>query len=89
MSNVQKLVGIVVNNTRNKTIKVIVSRMISHPRTGKYIVKKKHYHVHDENNTAQINDKVVIKYVKPISKTKSFCLSKILVLDKSHSQELV
>lgn len=72
------LVGIVVSNKMDKTAVVKVERRIQHPVYGKYVKKTKKYHIHDENNATAIGDKVQIKECRPLSKTKSWTLDKVI-----------
>jgi small subunit ribosomal protein S17 len=72
------LVGEVVSNKMTKTIVVEIERKIQHPVYGKYVKKRKRYHVHDENNSCAIGDTVQIKECRPLSKTKSWILDKII-----------
>ncbi|MBA2654469.1 MAG: 30S ribosomal protein S17 [Gammaproteobacteria bacterium] len=72
------LVGVVVSNKMTKTIVVKVERKIKHPVYGKYIKKSKNYHVHDEENRCSIGDTVQIIECRPMSKTKSWMLEKVI-----------
>lgn len=72
------LVGVVISNKMTKTIVVKVERKIKHPVYGKYVKRTKNYHVHDEDNTCAIGDTVEIKECRPLSKTKSWTLEKII-----------
>jgi small subunit ribosomal protein S17 len=72
------LVGTVVSNKMDKTIVVRVERKIQHPVYGKYVKKSKKYHVHDEKNECTMGDVVQISETRPLSKTKSWQLDKIL-----------
>jgi small subunit ribosomal protein S17 len=72
------LVGTVVSHKMMKTIVVKVERKIKHPMYGKYIRRTKKYHVHDEHNTCTVGDTVQIKECRPLSKTKSWTLDKII-----------
>ncbi len=82
MENKRKLrkqkIGIVVNDSMDKTIKVEVRRRMRHPIYGKFIEKRKNYLVHDENNEAKLGDKVRIMECRPISKLKRWRLVKII-----------
>lgn len=40
--------GVVTSNKMDKTVTVLVERKVKHPLYGKYVVKSKKYHVHDE-----------------------------------------
>jgi len=69
--------GVVVSASMDKTAKVEVSRYVKHPKYKKFIKHVKKYLVHDENNennTATVGDKVVIRESRPISKNKNFIL---------------
>lgn len=73
------VIGRVLSNKMNQTATVLVERKVKHPVYGKYVRKSKKYHVHDEDNALQIGDMVQIKETRPISKTKSWALDKVLV----------
>lgn len=66
--------GTVVGTTMDKTAKVAVARYVRHPKYKKFIKQVKKYLVHDENNTATVGDKVVIRETRPISKRKNFVI---------------
>lgn len=68
------LEGRVISAKTDKTITVQVTRTVKHPRYRKYIKRSKNYVAHDEGNTCQENDTVVIRESKPISKTKRWVL---------------
>lgn len=71
------LTGIVTSDVRDKTITVTVTSRQTHPIYGKQYTISRKYTAHDENNEAHKGDKVTIKEVRPISKTKSFTLDRI------------
>ncbi len=64
--------GIVISDSPNKTITVIVERKYQHPVLKKVIKAKKKYNVHDEENKFKNGDKVSIIESKPFSKNKKF-----------------
>jgi small subunit ribosomal protein S17 len=70
--------GVVIADSRNKTIKVGVKYLSKHQRYGKYLRKQIVLHVHDEKNEAKIGDTVEIMECRPISKTKSWRLVKVI-----------
>jgi small subunit ribosomal protein S17 len=70
--------GIVLSVGRNKTIKVGVEYMTKHARYGKYLRKQIVLHVHDEANDAKIGDRVSIMECRPLSKTKTWRMIKIV-----------
>ena len=74
----KKLVGTVTSDVQNKTIVVAVARRVTHPVYGKQYTVTKKFATHDEKNEAKVGDKVEIVETRPISKNKSFALSRVL-----------
>ncbi len=72
------LVGRVVSNKMNKTVTVLVERKVQHPLYGKFLVRSKKYHAHDETNQFNEGDTVEIAETRPISKTKAWTVVKLL-----------
>ncbi len=70
--------GRVVSDKMDKSIVVLVERMVRHPVYGKFIKRSKKMHVHDAENTCRIGDVVQIKECRPLSKTKSWELVKVV-----------
>lgn len=62
--------GIVVSVSGNKTVKVQVDSMKTHPKYNKQYKQTKNFAVHDEKGIAALGDKVVIEECRPISKMK-------------------
>ena len=74
--NPKILRGVVVSTKNDKTTVVSVARFVKHPKYKKFFKKDKKYQVHDELNSAVVGDKVEIREVRPISKTKRFIIKK-------------
>ena len=72
------LVGVVSNDKRDKTRTVLVDYQVRHPKYGKYIKKQTRYHVHDPENACKMGDRVEIVNCRPISKTKSWRLVRVM-----------
>ena len=72
------LVGTVVSAKADKTVTVAVTRLIKHPRYGKYVRRTSRFHVHDPNGSVQLGDTVQITQCRPISKTKSWRVFKLI-----------
>ena len=70
--------AVVVSKSGDKSISVQIDYKVKHPMYGKYIKRRTRLGVHDENNTAGIGDVVEIAECRPISKTKSWRLVKVL-----------
>ncbi len=71
-------VGKVISNGAQKTAVVETVTRVPHPKFGKIIKQVKRFHVHDEENKAQIGDLVRIMETRPTSKTKRWRLVEIL-----------
>jgi small subunit ribosomal protein S17 len=76
--NTRTLVGKVVSDKRSKTITVLVERRTKHELYGKIVAHSSKYHAHDENNEYQIGDVVEISEGRPISKTKSWSVTRLV-----------
>jgi small subunit ribosomal protein S17 len=74
---VRSLGGRVVSNKMDKTVSVLVERRVKHPLVGKVISKSKKLHAHDENNECNEGDLVTITESRPLSKNKSWVVSKV------------
>jgi small subunit ribosomal protein S17 len=72
------LIGKVVSNKMTKTVTVLVERRVKHPLYGKYIVKSNKYHAHDESEAANEGDVVEIAESRPLSKTKSWTVTRVV-----------
>lgn len=69
--------GKVVSDKMDKTITVLVERRVKHPIYGKFITRSTKIKAHDETNECKTGDLVTISESRPLSKTKSWVLSKI------------
>ena len=70
--------GSVVSDKMDKSAVVLIERRVKHPIYGKFMKKSTKLHIHDENNECAIGDTVQISECRPISKTKSWKLVKIV-----------
>ena len=64
--------------TMDKTVRVNVERIVTHPKYGKAIKKTSKFLVHDEENQCNLGDVVSIVSCRPISKLKSFKIQEVL-----------
>jgi small subunit ribosomal protein S17 len=71
-------VGIVESDARDKTRKVAIRYSVRHPKYGKYIRRRTVLQVHDENNVSKVGDQVEVAECRPISKTKSWVLLRVV-----------
>jgi len=73
-----EVVGEVISNKMDKTISVLIYRMVKHKKYGKFTKKTSVFKAHDEKNQAKIGDIVKIHETRPLSKTKRWALSEIV-----------
>jgi len=62
----------------DKTVTVLVERLVKHRLYKKYVRRRSKFVAHDENNIALVGDKVLITQSRPLSKTKRWRVSKIV-----------
>jgi small subunit ribosomal protein S17 len=75
---VRTITGRVVSNKMDKTITILVERLVKHPLYGKFIKRSTKLHAHDEANECHEGDLVTITECRPISKSKFYKLVKIV-----------
>lgn len=75
---IRTLQGRVVSDKMEKSIVVAIERFVKHPIYGKFIKRTTKLHVHDENNECGIGDVVEIRECRPLSKTKSWTLVRVV-----------
>ncbi len=76
--NQRKLVGKVVSDKRSKTVTVLIERRTKHELYGKIVAKSSKYHAHDEKGEYKLGDTVEIAESRPISKTKSWVVTRLV-----------
>ncbi|MDO5039438.1 MULTISPECIES: 30S ribosomal protein S17 [unclassified Clostridium] len=74
----KKKVGRVVSDKMDKTIVVAIETKVRHPLYGKTVNRTTKFKVHDENNEAKVNDRVLIMETRPLSKDKRWRLVEIV-----------
>ena len=70
--------GSVVSDKMDKSAVVLIERKVKHPIYGKFVKKSTKLHIHDENNECGVGDTVQITECRPVSKTKSCKLVKVV-----------
>ncbi len=71
-------IGVVTSAARDKTRSVEVEYQEVHPKYGKRLKRAQRFHVHDEDNASALGDRVEIASCRPLSKTKSHELIRIV-----------
>ena len=88
-TNASVLTGRVVSNKMDKSITVLIERLVRHPLYGKQLRRSTKIKAHDENNVCQQGDLVRIKETRPISKTKAWTLVDVVeTVEKIMTHEL-
>ena len=72
------ITGRVVSNKMDKTVTVLVERLVKHAMYGKYIKRSTKLFAHDEDNVCNEGDVVTITSCRPYSKNKTFKLVEVL-----------
>jgi len=70
--------GKVVSNKMDKTVTVVIERLVKHPVYGKYIRRRTKLQAHDDTNQCQEGDVVTITPCRPLSKHKAWRLVEIV-----------
>lgn len=76
--NTRTLVGRVVSAKRSKTVTVLIESRVKHPLYGKIMTRSSKYHAHDENGDYHEGDLVEIIESRPMSKTKTWTVTRLL-----------
>jgi small subunit ribosomal protein S17 len=76
--NTRTLVGKVVSDKRSKTVTVLVERRTAHELYGKIVARSRKYHAHDEKGEYHMGDMVEIAETRPLSKTKSWVVTRLV-----------
>ena len=78
VKNTRTFVGRIVSDKRAKTITVLVERRTPHELYGKIVARSRKYHAHDEKGEYKMGDVVEIAEGRPISKTKSWVVTRLI-----------
>ena len=71
-------VGIVVSDKMDKTVVVAIEDNVKHPLYKKIIKNTIKLKAHDENNTCNVGDRVLIMETRPLSKDKNWRVVEIV-----------
>jgi small subunit ribosomal protein S17 len=81
--NQRKLVGRVVSDKMQKTVVVLIERRVRDTLMGKIITRSKKYHAHVETEEFKQGDLVEIAECRPISRTKSWRVTRLVEKSKA------
>src|SRR5438045_9757321 len=73
-----RVIGMVTSDKVNKTRKVVFEYLARHAKYNKYVKRQTVLHVHDENNESREGDQVEVMVCRPISKSKTWRLVRIV-----------
>ena len=71
-------IGMVASDKMNKTRRVVVERLVPHPKYGKLLRRRTICHAHDETNASHKGDLVEIMETRPLSKLKRWRIVRIV-----------
>jgi small subunit ribosomal protein S17 len=74
----KRLVGVVTSDKMEKTVIVMVNRLVLHPVYKKYVRKRKKIKAHDEKKQCHIGDKVMLVETRPLSREKRWRVKEVL-----------
>jgi small subunit ribosomal protein S17 len=66
------VIGRVVSNKMNKSVAVVIERLVKHPAYGKFVRRTTKVLAHDETNACNEGDMVAIVECRPMSKRKTW-----------------
>jgi small subunit ribosomal protein S17 len=75
----RQMIGTVVSSKMDKTVIVLVERLVKHRLYHKHIRSRSRFAAHDEGNVCRAGDKVLITESRPLSKTKRWRVNKVVV----------
>jgi small subunit ribosomal protein S17 len=71
-------VGTVTSDKMDKTVVVMVERLIHHPKYRKFVRRRNKFKAHDDQNACRVGDRVLIEESRPLSKDKRWIVVKII-----------
>ena len=74
----REMAGIVVADKMDKSVIVLVERLVKHPLYHKFVKRRARFAAHDEKNICKVGDKVLITGSRPLSRTKRWRVSQIV-----------
>jgi small subunit ribosomal protein S17 len=71
-------IGVVTSDKMTKTRRVMLERLVPHPKYGKLLKKRTICYAHDEANSSHLGDRVEIMETRPLSKLKRWRIIRIV-----------
>lgn len=76
--NASRKIGIVTSDARDKSCKVEIQYSVKHKKYGKYVRRRTVIQAHDQKNETKLGDRVEVAECRPISKTKSWVVTRVV-----------
>jgi small subunit ribosomal protein S17 len=80
--NRRTLVGRVVSDRMQRTVTVLIERRVKDSVMGKTVTRSRKYHAHVASGAYKAGDMVEIAECRPISKTKSWTVTRLIEKSK-------
>ncbi len=71
-------VGTVLSNKMEKTVVVMVERLIQDTQYRKFVRRRSRFKAHDAQNECGVGDRVLLEESRPISKDKRWTVVKVI-----------
>ncbi len=71
-------IGVVASDKMSKTRRVVVERLVPHPKYGKLLRRRTICHAHDEENASHKGDLVEIMETRPLSRLKRWRIVRVV-----------
>ncbi len=71
-------VGLVTSSAADKSVVVKVNNLVMHPLYSKFVRTSSKFMAHDEENTCNEGDRVLIEECRPLSKRKRWLVRKVI-----------
>jgi len=71
-------VGLVTSSAADKSVVVKVENLVMHPLYSKFVRTTSKFMAHDEENTCNEGDRVLIEECRPLSKRKRWLVRKVI-----------
>ncbi|GAB4312799.1 MAG: hypothetical protein Kow0059_03610 [Candidatus Sumerlaeia bacterium] len=72
------ITGEVTSAKMDKTVVVVVNRLVKHPVYKKYVMRRKKVYAHDEHRVCKVGDRVLVQETRPLSKLKRWRVVKVV-----------
>jgi small subunit ribosomal protein S17 len=72
------LVGVVVSDKMQKTVVVMIERLVRHEAYGKMVWRRGKVKAHDEDSRCKMGDTVALIETRPLSKGKRWLVTDVL-----------